>query len=330
MRIFSPLNNGFDIKKLSEVCDEFYVGVIDEEWSAKYNGFIGYNTRAFSGTQANFPNWSSLEDAIKAASEYKCPTFLTLNAHNITQSQLSIVKSIISDFSKIGGAGIICSELNGVELAKEAGLKVYLSTNFVLYNLNAIKYLIRTYNVDRIILSRDMKFDEIKKIRWEIDREIEVFGQNVGCRFSNGLCYCTHNTKSKGMCYTSSTSEWEHFGSMSKLTFREKYDADINHHIYSKYLLRNSCSLCAIYDFVKVGIDSIKVVGREFPCNVIFDSCSMLKRGVSAAQKSDSREEYLEWLSCNKKNLINFDCDWGFQCYYPEMGYKNFKKESIE
>lgn len=330
MKIFSPLNHGFDIKRLSTVCDEFYVGVVDEEWSAQYNGFIGYNTRSFSGTQANFPDWNTLEKAIKIASFYNCPSFLTLNAHNIAQSQLSIVKRIISDFSKIGGTGIICSELNGLELAKKEGLKAYLSTNFVLYNLNAIKYIIRTYDVDRIILSRDMMLDEIKRIRQETDREIEVFGQNLGCKFSNGLCYCTHNTKSKGMCYTSLNSKWDYFGVKSRLTFLERYNADINHHIYSNYLLRNACSLCAIYDFIKIGIDSIKVVGREFPCDMIFDSCNILKKGIMAARQSSSLEEYMEWLNYNKKDLIDFDCDWGFQCYYPEIGYKKFKKESIQ
>lgn len=329
MKIFSPLNDGFDIKKLSTVCDEFYAGVVDDEWSEHYNGFIGYNTRAFSGTKANFPDWNRLAAAVKLAAAYERPTFLTLNAHNIAQAQLPIVKRIVSDFAKIGGAGIICSELNGIELGKAEGLKVYLSTNFALYNVNAVKYLVKTYDVDRIILSRDMTFDEIKKIRQETDKEIEIFGQNVGCRFSNGLCYCTHNTKAKGMCYTSANINWQYFGIKSPLTFREKYAADVNHYIYSNYLLKNACAMCAIYDFIKIGVDCIKVVGREFNCETIFDSCNTLKKGINAAEKSNCIEEYTDWIYSNKKDMINFDCDWGFQCYYPEKGYKKFKRENV-
>lgn len=327
MKIFSPLNAGFSIELLAGVADEFYVGVIDDEWSKQYNGFIGYNTRAFSGMRSNFPDWETLGEYVYKAKTLGKDSFLTLNAHNITQTQLPVIKRIIRDFKGIGGTGIICSELNGVEYAKEQGLKVYLSTNFVLYNVSAIKYIIRTYDVDRIILSRDMKFEEIRQIRQEIDKEIEVFGQNVGCRFSNGLCYCTHNTKERGMCYTSSVSQWDYFGTHFPLTFKDKYNADLNHYIYSNYLLNNSCSLCAIYDFLKIGIDSIKVVGREFPYNLIFDSCSVIKRGILAAQESTCREKYLEWIYNNKSQLVNTNCDWGFQCYYPEIANNKLIKE---
>lgn len=322
MKIFTPLNNGFDIKALSRYADEYYVGVIDEEWERLYGGFIGYNTRGFSGEVANFPDWETLSLAGKEVLSCKKEFFLTVNAHNISSSQRPVIKRIISDFKSIGGNGIICSELNALEIAKELGLKVYLSTNFALYSINSVKYLTENYDVDRIILSRDMKMEEIKKIRAATDKEIEVFGQNIACRFSNALCYCTHNTKWRGMCYSSAVLPLEYFGKLRPLSFRDKYEADINHHIYSKYLFENACALCALYDFNKIGIDSIKIVGREFPYERIMQSASVIKYFLEKAECAESREEYQNILFNEKDKAGKINCLWGFSCYYPEIADK--------
>ena len=119
MKIFSPLNYGFDVEKLCHIADEFYVGVIDPDWELSNSGFIGYNTRAFSGTQANFPNWKTLESAIKIIRKNNREVFLTVNSHNISNFQLHQLTNIISHFAEIGGHGIICSELNGVIIGKK-------------------------------------------------------------------------------------------------------------------------------------------------------------------------------------------------------------------
>ena len=324
MKIFAPLNYGFDIEKLCQLADEFYVGVVDEEWETSYSKFIGYNTRGFSGIKANFPNWESLSESIQIVRKYNKEVFLTVNSHNISNNQINNFEKIISKFSQIGGHGIICSELNGVIIGKKLGLKVYLSTNFSLYSSSSIEFIDNLYNIDRIILPRDMKFNEISKIRNNVNKEIEVFGQNFGCRFSNGLCYCTHNTKAKGMCYSSMVSKWNYFNITNNLSFKEQYSADINHYIYSKYLLNNACSLCAIYDFINIGIDSIKIVGRELPYEDVYNACKIMNKMIKIAESCQSKEEYINKLK--NETVKKFDCYWGFQCYYPEISSKDMKE----
>ncbi len=325
MKIFAPINPQVQIDILSKYADEFYCGVVDDEWEKSYSPYIGYNTRGFSGGRANYPTWESLESAINTASQYNIPCFLTVNSHNITESQLPIIRRIISRFKKIGGSGIICSELNGLKISNEVGLKSYLSTNFTIYNRHAVSYLAKYYSFDRIILSRDVTLSDIKAIRKATNKEIEVFGQNMGCRFSNGLCLCTHYCKQGGVCNASILSKWNYHGRQTgSLSFGQEYDIRTNHFIYSEYLLRQACSLCAIYDFIDIGVNCIKIVGRELTTNQIEKSCTMMRNAITAAQESNSREEY--WGKIRPLSSISpgQSCRWGLQCYYPEMANPMF------
>lgn len=327
MKIFAPINQTTDISKLAAVSDEFYLGVIDQEWEKKYSPFIGYNTRAFSGTRANFASWEKLSEAVSLANKVNRPCYLTVNSHNIGSSQLSLIKRIVTRFAEIGGAGIICSEANTMEMAKDAGLKVFVSTDMSIYNVQALKYIERNYSVDRFILPRDVTLSEIKKIRQCTDAELEVFGQNLGCKFSNGLCYCTHNCNARGMCYTSARSEWNYFSKTKTLLFSDQYDADINHKVYSDYLLLNACSLCVLYDFYSIGIDSIKIVGRELAFEDVYAACKIMSEKIHSMRQFDSREEYWATLKPNNQSISRFSCLWGLQCYYPNDSCKKFQEK---
>lgn len=319
MNIFSPINPSSDIAQLSTVADEFYCGVMDPIWEKTYSPYIGYNTRGFSGSRANYPTWESFAQAIANSNSHHVHCYLTVNSHNITQSQLPLIRDIIQEFKHIGGSGIICSELNGICIAKQEGLRAYLSTNISVYNVQALRYLERAYDFDRIILSRDMRMEDIRRFRDATDKEIEVFGQNLGCRFSNGLCYCTHHCRQGGMCKASMDCRWSYFSPQRPLTFLEEYDAKLNHFVYSEYLLKNACALCALYDLVHIGIDCIKVVGRELSNAQIYSSCLALKECIALAQSSASRAEYQSRMIENTKFSSGVECLWGLQCYYPEV-----------
>ena len=319
MNIFAPINPSSDISALSTVADEFYCGVMDPTWESIHTPYIGYNTRGFSGSRANFPTWEALAQTISQSNAYGIGCYLTVNTHNLTTNQLPLIRDIVQKFKLIGGAGIICSDLNGLVIAKNEGLRTYLSTNMTVYNIRALHYLERYYDFDRIILSRDMTIEDIRHIREATDKEIEVFGQNLGCRFSNGLCFCTHHCRQGGMCKSSMESTWCYHPLQKQLSFSDLYEIKLNHFIYSEFLLQNACALCSLYDFLDMGINSIKVVGRELNNQNVMASCALLRTGIQLARQSKNREVFWHHLQCSSEIGFADCCKWGLQCYYPEV-----------
>ena len=116
--------------------------------------------------------------------------------------------------------------------------------------------------------------------------------------------------KEGGTCKFSMDSQWKVNGDTA--SFNE------NHKSYSK-ILEHGCGLCAIFDFLEIGVDSIKITGRELDCKYILEICKNINDMINIAKKSSTKAEYISSIS--KKELVNkIKCDDGFDCFYPELG----------
>ena len=324
MKIFSPLNEECNIEELAPYAGEFYVGVKSEEWD-QYCADSGkeYNARGGS-SRSNFSNWNVLETAVKKADSYGIPCYLTVNAPNISSSGISIVERIIKRFQNLGGAGIICSGLDGMEYGRSIGMKVMASTILGLYNVDSVRYILKHYHPDRIILSRDTSYGTIKQIRSEFpDLELESFGAFFGCKFSNGFCFCTHSHPTGGMCNTMGISDWRFERGKTPFTMAQQFEVEKNHWLYSDYLLAGACGICGFYRLNQLGIDSLKVVGRELGGQKLLQADKELFYYVKLAEQAASEEEYFSYVKSENICTTHLRCSMGYQCYYPEISNKN-------
>ncbi len=319
IRIMSPLNESCDVALLSQYVDEFYAGIADQEWYRATNDTVYYNTRGNSRGIANFHSWEAFGRSIACAGQAGRPVYLTVNSHNLDERNLNIARRIIHDFAGLGGSGVICSELNCLEYAKEEHLRAILSTNMALYNLKSIQYLLRQYEVDRVILSRDMTLREIRVLRENLDTELEVFGMNFGCRFSNGLCMGTHSHETGGLCGAVQLMKWDYqsaYGQSLDLDWR--YQSELNGWNYANYFLNHACGLCALYELCGMGVDSFKIVGRELTGERILQCAKEVSEARTLADCSRSEQEFLNRVRARRQAGENYGCKWGYQCYYPE------------
>lgn len=306
MKIFCPINENSDINELIKYSDEFYMSYKNEDIHNDVNNL--YHTRGFN-SNAIFSNKRKAKEAIDIINMNKKEVFLTCNAHSFSSCDIDDLKQIMNDFKTMGGHGFIVSDLNTLKIANELGLKVYLSTIFAIYNVEAIKALLKYYHIDRIILARDVSFREIKAFKEQLPIEVECFIFLSGCRFSNGNCFCMH-LMDGGMCRFSMNHSWEVKG--NKELFDENHDAYSN-------LLMYGCGLCGIFDFMEIGIDSIKITGREFKNDYILDICKNIYKMREIAKNCTTKEEYIHAIE--KLDFIHQkNCDNGFDCFYPELG----------
>lgn len=317
MKLLLPLNEDCDVAELSHYSDEFYMGVHDEAWE---NQRIGeYNARGFS-KQSNFSCWQTLERAIEIATQSNIPCYLTVNAHNIGSTGIAIAKRIIEHFRNIGGMGVISSNLDILQYTKRQQMMAIVSTVGGVYNEAAIRMICELVQPERIVLHRDMTFDSIRCLREKFHNvEFEVFGAFFGCKYSNAYCYCKHDRETGGMCRMTQLSEWSFQNRFRELNSQMRFEIEKNHWLYANYLFDGACGVCALYHLTKIGIDSIKVVGRELSGAAILKASKGLAGYLQLASHAQSEQEYFAQIGRNPVGAGHLGCFGGYSCYYPEI-----------
>lgn len=320
IRIMAPLNEDCILDSVLEKADEFYIGIADKEWMEALQTADSFNTRGNRNGFVNFHSMESLKKSLQTAAQKHKPVYLTMNAQNIDTRGLQIAQKTVEEFASAGGTGLICSDLNGLAIANKVGLEAVLSTNMPVYNIKALEYLIEHYQILRVVLPRDMTLAEIKAFRQATDLQIEVFGMNFGCKYSNAHCLGTHNHSLGGFCYATRFIDW-HYCSMNGQELEPEllYQSELNHWIFGKYFLNNACGLCALFELNQLGIDSFKIVGRELAGSQIESCLELVLQCREAIKYCHNKQEFAESVKRKLGIQQQRQCQWGYQCYYPEF-----------
>ncbi|MDR3263890.1 MAG: U32 family peptidase [Clostridiales bacterium] len=318
MKIFVPLHSNKKIKELIDVgASEFYAGLILDKWNENFRDFP-INARGNNGKAANFSSYKEFAKAIRIASDYNKEVFLTLNSHCYTAKQIKFLYGIIKNFKNIGGNGIITSDLNLMPYIKELNLKIVVGSDAAIYNYMSAQFFVDNYNVNRIILPRDLNVNEIQSIKNKLNIEIEVFGQNGFCKFSNGICFAFHCKKMNSFCSSLDMSGWEYAKLNGRISFDQLYKIKENHFLYSQIYNNRACSLCAIYKFISLNIDSYKIVGREHEFGRIKKDVMLVANNINIAKKSENEQDYIIHMDNPYMTDPYKACKFGYQCCYND------------
>lgn len=211
---------------------------------AIYIGGKNYSLRA----NANNFSIDEIREACSFAHDLKKRVYLTLNIvfHN---EDINGVYDYIKDVVDAGIDAFIVSDLFLVKYIKENfNVEVHLSTQDSVSNIESVNFL-KNIGVDRVVLARETKRDDIKKIIEETGMPIETFIHGAMCTFVSGRCvlsnYFTNRDSNRGGCaqicrFCFDIDEEKDFSMAVK---------DLN---MSKY----------IEDMVNIGIASFKIEGR--------------------------------------------------------------------
>ncbi len=151
---------------------------------------------------------------------------------------------------------VIVSDLGVIETVKKhTNLEVHLSTQASCLNSYSAK-LWKKMGVSRIVLGREVSIEEAKKIKEVADIEIEMFVHGSMCMAYSGNCTISNYTQgrdsNRGGCAHSCRFEYSLDFKNSNLEAKNRYfmsSKDLN-------------GLRVLEEFIKAGIDSIKVEGR--------------------------------------------------------------------
>ncbi|VWL85410.1 peptidase U32 family protein [Oceanivirga miroungae] len=177
------------------------------------------------------------------------------------------LKNAINAFMPIYEHGIdavIIQDLGMISVLKKnfPDLVLHGSTQMTVANSDEANYM-KSLGLKRVVLARELSFEEIKTIRENTDIELEVFVSGAMCISYSGNCYVSSfiggRSGNRGMC---------------AYTCRKKFKEDNNE---LKYTLSPNDQLLKKEEIEKlksIGINSIKVEGRKKNPNYVFETVS--------------------------------------------------------
>jgi putative protease len=332
MKVLAPISSHDELEMLAAAgAEELYCGIVPREWMDRYTGAIWLNRRSPKG--GSLDSYADLKRLVDDAHHHQLPVFITLNAPYYTAEQMPLVLELAHKLSdEVGVDALIVTDLNLLLRLSEEKLSADLHVSSVAATLNteAIRFLLN-FGPSRIILPRSLTIGEIEAtindVRDEV--EIEVFMLNDGCAFEEGFCSTTHHHTVGAFCTSLSEMETKFEWAGQNLTSRRHNWLRRNLTDYREwvwYVNSNGCSvtpkglpygpcgLCAIPDFSRIGIASLKIVGREASPFKKMASVRMVREIVDRVRDGLPKLHVIDRAKSLRDTPEH--CASGFMCYY--------------
>lgn len=290
-----------------------------------YLGISGYNLRAHT------PQFKleDLKSAVEISHDHGVKLYVCTNTI-MKDENLESLKSIMPSVKSAGADAIIASDLGVLKIAWENDIKVHMSVQANISNLEALK-LLKEWGVSRAILSRELSLDEIKKIKDKSPVEVEVFIHGAMCMAISGRCflssYLYRKSANCGECLQPCREDWKLVSEEEKSDFPLNSDfkkeiklnqqEDINHLLSPKDL----CMIEHIPELIETGIDAFKIEGRARPADYVATVTRIYRDAIDKYENNRFKLNP-EWLPELKK-VFNRGFDTGF---YFKKPYKTSKK----
>jgi len=341
MKILAPVSSRDELEMLIENgAEELYCGVVPTEWLSRYTGAVWLNRRSPKG--GSLETVDGLRPLVEDAHKHSVPVFVTLNAPYYTEEQLSWVMDLARRLDgETGVDAFIVADVNLLMQLSRAGLNTatHISSVAATLNTEAIRFLLE-FGPSRVILPRSVTLFEMEKIANAVRREVELeaFMLNDGCAFEEGFCATTHHHSVGAFCTNLSDmqTEFEASGGRS-LSLRQNRRFGRNLRDYREWvwyingngcgttpsgLPYGPCGLCAVHDLYRMGIASLKIVGREATPFKKLASVKMVRDIVDRVRAGASKLVTIERARSLRRTPEH--CDAGYMCYYKvENGGSN-------
>ena len=212
----------------------------------------------------NFDN-EELKQAVDLAHSYDSKLYITINTLP-RNNEIEVLPDFLMYSQEIGVDAFIIADLGVFELAKKYAPEVerHISTQAGIVNSQTAT---AWYNMSasRVVLAREMTFDDIADIRAKIPKELEIecFVHGAMCVSFSGRClissYMTGRDANRGDCAQPCRWKYHLYEENRDGQFFPVEEADGGTYLYNS---RDMCMIDYIPRLVKSGISSLKIEGR--------------------------------------------------------------------
>jgi len=305
MKIVAPAGNMERFySAISATADEIYLGL---------KGF---------GARRNAENFTveELKKAIDYAHLRGSRIFLTLNTI-MTNREIELLYPTLKDLYNYGLDAIIVQDLGYAEYLHKnfPNIEIHGSTQMTVANYYEINYL-KELGFKRIVLPRELSFEEIKEIKKHTDIELEVFVSGSLCISFSGNCYMSSfiggRSGNRGMCAQPCRKEY-------KNSCGEK-----------SYFLSPKDQLYGLDEIKKlqeIGVESIKVEGRMKDVSYVYETVFYFRSLINGIDKEESTPKLFNrgyskgYFYDNDKSIMNRDYSYNIGEKIGEVIGKNIR-----
>jgi putative protease len=302
-----------------------------------YLGIEGYNLRAHS---RQF-KLEDLKSAVQIAHDNDVQLYVCTNTVMKDDDIISL-KKIMPEIEASGADAIIASDLGVLSIAREHALKVHMSVQANISNTESLK-LLKDLGVSRVILSRELSLDDIRRIKVESPLEIEVFVHGAMCMAISGRCFLSSQLYQKdancGECIQPCQEKWL---LLSEDRANNRFKDDLENSVckeklenksYKEILLdqenditrilspKDLCMIEFIPELIQTGIDAFKIEGRARSADYVATVTRTYREAINRYQENmwDFNPEWIRDL----KKVFNrgFDTGFYFNKPYQTSGY---------
>lgn len=221
----------------------------------------------------------SLEDLnqfTKFAHLFNVKIYITLNTL-IRDDEIDEVLKLVEDCQKCGVDAFIVQDIGLVYLLRNTfpNIELHASTQMGISSLEAVNFL-DNLNFKRVVLARETPLSEIKRIKDNINVDIEYFVQGALCVAYSGNCYlCSllaDSSANRGKC---------------KQFCRLPYSLTSSSVKKDGYLLstKDFSMLSSLKELVNMGVTSLKIEGRARRPAYIGQAVKIYKNAVDSGFK---------------------------------------------
>jgi putative protease len=365
MKILAPINKSKEVEQIiKQGADELYCGVMPVDWRDKFTNVASPNRREW--TSANLSSLDELKKTVDIAHAYQTPVYLTINSF-YSNEQYPLILKQIEQTKEIGVDGFIIADIGLLLALKRLNLdvEIHISNTGTVFNSETIEFY-KDLGASRIILPRQLMVDEIDElVKGENEINFEVFIMNSGCKNIDGFCAFHHgvneifhpfvwnffkrlnfdrhllelimklplNVSSQiksNICGIDSACLLNYTVSLISGELPEENGSSLCQAISTGFSLISGvdpCGGCDVYKLKKIGIHSIKIVGRNYSTHKKVNDVKFLKRILLYLNQHPcvSEEEFKIRAIAEYKDIYKTMCK--SICYRcKELALKNYNQ----
>ncbi len=206
-----------------------------------------------------------MKEGLRYAHERGKKVYLTANIlpHN---KDIEEFKSFIEEIRPLGFDAVLIADLGMFDMMRELAPQIPIHVSTQANNVNYRSACAwHKMGAKRVVLAREMSFDEIKEIREKIpeDLEIEAFVHGAMCVSYSGRCllsnYMTYRDANQGACAHPCRWNYSLVEETRPGEYMNVYENERGTFIFNS---KDLCMIRYIPEIVKSGISSLKIEGR--------------------------------------------------------------------
>ena len=225
---------------------EAVIAAVQNGADAIYLGLGNFNARRGA---KNFTG-EEFEKAMKYCRIRGCKVYVALNTL-INDRELEDAVRCVRMAAKLGANGIIIQDLGLISILKEAvpDMPLHASTQMSIHNLAGAEAAAEM-GLKRVVLARELSFEQIKFITSNCSIETEIFVHGALCFCHSGQCYMSsligRRSGNRGMCAQPCRMQYSLGGRMDDYPLS----------------LKDNCLVDRLKEIEDAGVSCIKIEGR--------------------------------------------------------------------